>query len=63
MHKLYHLISTAMQKMQEYTAQLICGTMVAQVARVFVQPQAAVQKPVYVVTDSLTQDDYGARPR
>lgn len=62
MHKLYHLISTAMQKMQEYTAQLICGLVTGQVARVFVQPQAA-QKPVYVEKHSRTHDNFGARPR
>ncbi len=81
MHKLFQLVISSLQKMQEYTAMLICGTnaeqvavpvtvtvqvpvqVPVQVARELVQPQAMVQKPVYVVTDSLTQDNYGARPR
>ncbi|MCA0314340.1 MAG: hypothetical protein LCH63_10935 [Candidatus Melainabacteria bacterium] len=87
MHKLFQLVISSLQKMQEYTAMLICGTNAEQVAkqvakpvpvtvqvavtvqaavqaaREFFQPQAMVQKPVYVVTDSLTQDNYGARPR
>lgn len=83
MHKLFQLVISSLQKMQEYTAMLICGTNAKQVAkpvpvtvqvavtvqaavqaaREFFQPQAMVQKPVYVVTDSLTQDNYGARPR
>ncbi|OPZ88923.1 MAG: hypothetical protein BWY75_01385 [bacterium ADurb.Bin425] len=69
MHKLFQLVISSLQKMQEYTTMLICGTnaeqvaVAVQVAREFVQPQAMVQKPVYVVTDSLTQDNYGARPR
>lgn len=75
MHKLFQLVISSLQKMQEYTAMLICGTnaeqvakpvpvqVAVQVARELFQPQAMVQKPVYVVTDSLTQDNYGARPR
>ena len=69
MHKLFQLVISSLQKMQEYTTMFICGTnaeqvaVAVQVAREFVQPQAMVQKPVYVVTDSLTQDNYGARPR